>query len=178
MGGPPDVWGIELHDHSVILGKSTGKVMIQHPVSLAQKATVSLPKPIAEEFQERVENCKTRCFDSKKRGGSECPPSSYGRNDQHTRTKLLELKSRNIPHPAHPTQGQAVETLPRIGICYSAQRRQCEQWSDFRFCGPLKINLDFPGGSMVKKKIHLRCRKPRRHGFDPCVAKIPWRRTW
>ena len=59
MGGPPDVWGIELHDHSVILGKSTGKVMIQHPVSLAQKATVSLPKPIAEEFQERVENCKT-----------------------------------------------------------------------------------------------------------------------
>lgn len=69
MGGPPDVWGIELHDHSVILGKSTGKVMIQHPVSLAQKATVSLPKPIAEEFQERVENCKTRCFDSEKRGG-------------------------------------------------------------------------------------------------------------
>ena len=31
MGGPPDVWGMELQDHSVILGKSTGKVMIQHP---------------------------------------------------------------------------------------------------------------------------------------------------
>ena len=31
---------------------------------------------------------------------------------------------------------------------------------------------------LKKKKIHLQCRKPRRHRFDPCVGKIPWRRAW
>lgn len=35
------------YDHSVILGKSTGKVMIQHPVALAQ-AAVGLSKPMAK----------------------------------------------------------------------------------------------------------------------------------
>jgi len=28
------------------------------------------------------------------------------------------------------------------------------------------------------KKIHLWCRKHRRHGFDPWVGTIPWRRAW
>ena len=26
--------------------------------------------------------------------------------------------------------------------------------------------------------IHLQCRRHRRHGFDPWVRKIPWRRVW
>ena len=28
------------------------------------------------------------------------------------------------------------------------------------------------------KKVCLRCRRRRRHGFDPWVGKIPWRRAW
>ena len=27
-------------------------------------------------------------------------------------------------------------------------------------------------------RIHLQCRSRRRHGFDPWVGKIPWRRAW
>lgn len=33
------MWDSELQDHSVLLGKSTAKVMIQQPIPLAQKAT-------------------------------------------------------------------------------------------------------------------------------------------
>ena len=29
-----------------------------------------------------------------------------------------------------------------------------------------------------RERIHLRCRRCRRRGFDPWVRKIPWRRTW
>ena len=38
-------------------------------------------------------------------------------------------------------------------------------------------NLGFPGGSVVKKKKKStgQCR---RHGFNPWVWKIPWRRKW
>ena len=34
-----------------------------------------------------------------------------------------------------------------------------------------------PGGSSGKKRA-CRCRRHKRHGFDPCVGKIPWRRAW
>ena len=36
----------------------------------------------------------------------------------------------------------------------------------------------FPGGSMVKNSLAYQCRRDRRHGFDPWVWKIPWRRKW
>ena len=39
--------------------------------------------------------------------------------------------------------------------------------------------MGFPsGGSVVKKKIHLQCRRLERRGFDPWVGKTPWRRAW
>ena len=28
------------------------------------------------------------------------------------------------------------------------------------------------------KKIHLQCRRHKRHRFDPWIGKIPWRRKW
>ena len=28
------------------------------------------------------------------------------------------------------------------------------------------------------KRIHLQCRRCKRHRFDPWVEKIPWRRAW
>lgn len=34
------MWGSELQEHSLILGKSTGKVMIQHVIPLTQKTTL------------------------------------------------------------------------------------------------------------------------------------------
>ena len=35
----------------------------------------------------------------------------------------------------------------------------------------------FPGSSRGKESA-CQCRKRRRHGFDPWVVKIPWRREW
>ena len=33
-------------------------------------------------------------------------------------------------------------------------------------------------GAQQKKKNHLQRRRPRRHGFNPWLRKIPWRRAW
>ena len=30
----------------------------------------------------------------------------------------------------------------------------------------------------LKKKPACQCRRQKRHGFNPCVGKIPWRRAW
>ena len=35
----------------------------------------------------------------------------------------------------------------------------------------------FPGGSSGKEPA-CQCRRHKRHGFDPWVGKIPWRRAW
>ena len=37
--------------------------------------------------------------------------------------------------------------------------------------------LGFPGGSSDKEPI-CQCRRHKRHGFNPWVRKIPWRRKW
>ena len=37
--------------------------------------------------------------------------------------------------------------------------------------------LGFPGGTSGKEAT-CQCRKHKRHGFDPWVRKIPWRRAW
>ena len=39
------------------------------------------------------------------------------------------------------------------------------------------INLGFSGGANGKEPT-CQCRRQKRHGFDPWVGKIPWRRTW
>ena len=36
--------------------------------------------------------------------------------------------------------------------------------------------MDFPGGSDGKEFV-CQCRRHKRHGFDPWVGKIPWRRA-
>ena len=35
----------------------------------------------------------------------------------------------------------------------------------------------FPGGASAKEPA-CQCRTCKRHGFNPCVGKIPWRRVW
>ena len=37
--------------------------------------------------------------------------------------------------------------------------------------------LGFPGGASGKEPTY-QCRRPKRHGFNPWVGKIPWRRAW
>jgi len=39
------------------------------------------------------------------------------------------------------------------------------------------VLLGFPGGTSGKEPT-CQCRKHKRHGFDPWVRKIPWRRAW
>ena len=31
---------------------------------------------------------------------------------------------------------------------------------------------------LKQQRIHLQCKRRRKHEFDPCVRKIPWRRKW
>ena len=37
--------------------------------------------------------------------------------------------------------------------------------------------LVFPGGTSGKE-LSCQCRRHKRHGFDPWVRKIPWKRAW
>ena len=37
--------------------------------------------------------------------------------------------------------------------------------------------MGFPGGASGKEPA-CQCRRFKRHGFDPWVGKIPWRRAW
>ena len=39
------------------------------------------------------------------------------------------------------------------------------------------MDLGFPGDASGKEPA-CQCRRHKRHGFDPWVRKIPWRRTW
>ena len=39
------------------------------------------------------------------------------------------------------------------------------------------MKLGFTGGS-DSKEYTCQCRRGKRHGFDPWVRKIPWRRKW
>ena len=43
--------------------------------------------------------------------------------------------------------------------------------------GTLEIMEDFPGGASGREPS-CQCRRHKRHGFDPWVGKIPWRRAW
>jgi len=37
--------------------------------------------------------------------------------------------------------------------------------------------MSTPGGAEIKNPVSA-CRRLKRHGFDPWVRKIPWRRKW
>ena len=41
----------------------------------------------------------------------------------------------------------------------------------------LSLIRDFPGGISSKEPTY-QCRRQKRHGFNPWVGKIPWRRAW
>ena len=37
--------------------------------------------------------------------------------------------------------------------------------------------INFPGGTVLKN-LPTKCRRPKRHGFNPWVRKIPWSSKW
>ena len=39
------------------------------------------------------------------------------------------------------------------------------------------VNKGFPGGASGEEPA-CQCRKHKRHRFDPCIRKMPWRRKW
>ena len=41
----------------------------------------------------------------------------------------------------------------------------------------IKVMESFPSGADGKEPT-CQCRRHKRHGFDPCARKIPWRRAW
>ena len=41
----------------------------------------------------------------------------------------------------------------------------------------LEGNVVFPGGASGKEPTY-QCRRHKRHGFDPWIRKIPWRKAW
>ena len=41
----------------------------------------------------------------------------------------------------------------------------------------MHIIVGFPGDAYGKEP-NCQCRRHKRHGFDPWVRKIPWRRAW
>ena len=47
----------------------------------------------------------------------------------------------------------------------------------FKYLKKINRYLGFPGGASGKEPT-CQCRKYKRHGFDPWVRKIPWRRVW
>ena len=50
---------------------------------------------------------------------------------------------------------------------------------EYQHCGPV-LESDggiFPGGASGKQHA-CQCRRHKRHGFDPWLRKIPWRRAW
>ena len=58
------------------------------------------------------------------------------------------------------------------GLPSMVLHRVGHDWSDLA-----QWKEGFPGGASGKESV-CQCRGCRRHGFDPVVAKIPWRREW
>ena len=38
--------------------------------------------------------------------------------------------------------------------------------------------IAFSAGGASGKELTCQCRRHKRHGFNPCIGKIPWRRKW
>ena len=58
------------------------------------------------------------------------------------------------------------------GLCLGINK-----WSVNTIPSQNKYYISFPGGSVGKETI-CQCRRHKRHGFNPWVRKIAWRRKW
>ena len=56
------------------------------------------------------------------------------------------------------------------------QNKLCKKFYKMKLTGVICC-LGFPAGASGKEPT-WQCRRPKKHGFDPWVRKIPWRRKW
>ena len=82
-----------------------------------------------------------------------CPVISGKNNDEYSHFVEEE------------TEAMSIGTAKRLQLC--------------RYWGLLIMHacMGFPGGISGKEPA-CQCRRHKRHGFDPSVGKIPWRRKW
>ena len=59
----------------------------------------------------------------------------------------------------------------------SHKRSSCLEWLSTTKLEVFTCKLGFPGGARGKQSAY-QCRRCKRHGLDPWVRKIPWRRKW
>ena len=69
--------------------------------------------------------------------------------------------------------------IPRTAWWATVHRvqRVRHNWSDLAAVAPALV-LFWAPQVIQWLRIHLQCRRCRRHRFDPWVGKIPWRRKW
>jgi len=94
-----------------------------------------------------------------------CPRNSAGKNSGvscHSLLQRIFLTQGSNPGLLHYRQVLCVAGQTPEKSFVQAPKKSCN------------IQSGLPGGSVVKK-IHLQCR---RHGFDPWVQEIPWKRKW
>ena len=60
--------------------------------------------------------------------------------------------------------------FPVLGSCFSLA-------CSYLITGKSRSVWDFPGGASGKESA-CQCRRHKRHGFDPSIRKILWRREW
>ena len=64
------------------------------------------------------------------------------------------------------------------GLPSKGSRRVRHDWSDLAAAAAAAWNKwSFPGGTSGKEPS-CQCRRCKRHGFNPWIKKIPWRRKW
>ena len=96
--------------------------------------------------------------------------------------KLSDPRCRWRIQLAIPKGDLEIHTSVPTKSCWNERRakRSHAQLCDVRASSGLSIRIS-PNGLppwLSGKRIHLRCRRRRRRGFDPWVGKIPWRRKW
>ena len=100
----------------------------------------------------------------------------------YVKTSLELIPS--FPHPNYrcgPPQLPADSSLALVGVEPSALLQAIVRTSSLALPGsPYRYFLDlfwgFPGGTSGTEPA-CQCRRCKRHGFDPWVGKIPWRRA-
>ena len=76
---------------------------------------------------------------------------------------------------SHGTECQPAREGEERGFCKSSA--QSYKFIMTPFCRWMHWHAGLPW-RLSSKTIRLQCRRGRRHGFDPWVKKIPWRRKW
>ena len=93
------------------------------------------------------------------------------------RVKIKELKKTfwgNLHIYGTDWKGRTNVNLSRLRHAAPFKEIYVYYMSDYRWSYIYRLSQRLSG----KESICLQCRRHRRHGFNPCGRKIPWRRAW